>query len=90
MESCPNLPVQVLSCCDADGRMEPLRFRLEDEDHLLRTVSISQVIRVSEVRRVGVESLTFLCRAELGGRERLLELRYGLRTHRWVLLRLLC
>jgi len=84
-----NIPVQMLSVCGADGKMLPIRFRFEDEEHLMQTVSIDRVLSSNEVRYVGIEAVVFLCRAALGAKERLFELRYTLRTHRWVLLRVI-
>ena len=69
-------------------REERLRFRLEDAAHRLHTVSVKQVVSVKEVQYVGIEALIYLCRADFGGRERLFELRYTVRSHRWVLLRM--
>ena len=90
MESRCSIQVQVLSFCGTDGRIQPIRFRLEDEAHQLQTVAVRQVVSASEVQYAGVEALVFLCRGEFGGRERLFELRYAIRTHRWVLLRVIC
>lgn len=89
MEARPNLPIQVLSFCGTDGQLQPIRFRLEDEERQLQTVSIEEIVSVNEVPYVGVEALVYLCRARLGGRERLIELRYAIRSHRWVLRRLI-
>ena len=89
MENSCNLPIQLLAVCDADGQIRPLRFRLEDEEHQLQTVAIHQVISVREVQYVGIGALIFLCRARLGRRDRLFELRYTISTHRWVLMRFL-
>lgn len=88
MERFCNIPVEILTVCGTDGRMQPLRFRLEDENHQLHTVSVRQVLSVKEVQYVGIEAMVYLCRAEFEGRERLFELRYTVRTHRWVLLRM--
>ena len=88
MEQTCNLPVRVLTVCGADGKMQPLRFQLEDEKHQVQTVAIEQIVSVREVQYVGIEALVFLCRAEFGGGRRLFELRYTIRTHRWVLLRM--
>ena len=88
MERLCNIPVEILTVCGTDGRMQPLRFRLEDETHQLHTVSVRQVLSVKAVQYVGIEAMVYLCRAEFEGRERLFELRYTVRTHRWVLLRM--
>lgn len=88
MEQVCNVPIQILTVCGVDGALEPVRFRLEDAAHRLHTVSVKQVVSVKEVQYVGIEALIYLCRADFGGRERLFELRYTVRSHRWVLLRM--
>ena len=88
MEQLCNIPVEILTVCGTDGRLQPLRFRLEDAAHQLHTVSVEQVISVKEVQYVGIEALVYLCRAKFRQRERLFELRYTVRTHRWVLMRM--
>ena len=82
-----NLPVQVLAACGVDGQMQPLRFRFEDETHALHTVQIAQVLDSRRVEYVGIEAFVYLCKAVLWERECLFELRYTVRTHRWVFLR---
>ena len=88
MEQLCNIPVEILTVCGTDGRLQPLRFRLEDGEHRLHTVSVKKVLSVKEVQYVGIEALVYLCRAAFLGRERLFELRYTVSTHRWVLLRM--
>ena len=73
-----NLPIQVLSCCDTCGNLQPLRFRFEDREHSVHTVG-------RRVEYVGLEAFVFLCKAHLDGREKLYELRYTVATHRWTL-----
>ena len=89
MEQVWNVPIRVLSVCDTDGRIEPLRLRLEDTVHRLHTVLVRRILSVKEVQYVGLDALVYVCQAEMEGRERLLELRYAVHTHRWVLLRTL-
>lgn len=80
-----NVPIQMIAHCDADGSMQPLRFRFEDRDHMLHTVQIVQVLDSRRVEYVGIEAFIYLCKAVLHGEERLFELKYTVRTHRWVL-----
>lgn len=87
MEICVNRPVQMINFFGIDGKIQPIRFRLEDEEHELQTVSIKQIVSVNEVQHVGIESQIFLCRGDFVGRERLFELRYHIRGHRWTLFR---
>ena len=82
-----NIPIQMIAHCDADGSMQPLRFRFEDETHALHTVQIAQVLDSRRVEYVGIEAFVYLCKAVLWERECLFELRCTVRTHRWVFLR---
>ena len=44
-----NLPIQVLSCCDTCGNLQPLRFRFEDREHSVHTVSTHRWTLAKEV-----------------------------------------
>ena len=82
-----NQPVDVISVCSAAGEIRPLRLRMEDEHHQLLRIDIDEVISVKEIQYVGIEAHVFLCRATVGQREWVFELRYTIRTHSWCLLR---
>ena len=80
-------PVDVISVCNADGSIKPLRIRMEDEDHQLLRIDIDEVISSKEIQYVGIEALIFLCKATIAGKRTLFELRYTIRSHNWCLLR---
>ena len=80
-------PVDVISVCSADGEIRPLRLRMEDEEHRLLRIDIAEVISSKEIQYVGIEAHIFLCRAFVGEKEWLFELKYTIRTHCWCLLR---
>lgn len=83
-------PVDVISVCSADGKIRPLRFRMEDDARQLLRVDIDEIISVKEIQYVGIEAFVFLCRATVQESKWLLELRYTVRTHTWCLLRRVC
>jgi len=80
-------PVDVISVCSANGDIRPLRMRMEDENHGLLRVDIDEVISMKPVQFVGIEAHIFLCRATVGGRRWLFELKYTIRSHNWCFLR---
>lgn len=84
-----NLPVEMISLCGTDGLLRPLRFRYEDAAHMLRVVRIDEIIYHKETQQAGALALLFVCRARLGETERIFELRYTVREHRWALFRML-
>ena len=83
-------PVDVISICNADGQIRPLRLRLEKEAQEAVRIDIEDVLKVTEIPHVGVEANVFLCRARPHGREMLFELKYTFRSHSWTLLRRIC
>ena len=82
-----NTPVDVISICSANGEIRPLRLRLETEDHQLLRVDIDEVVSSKLVQYVGIEAQIFLCRATVGERQWLFELKYTIRSHSWQFVR---
>lgn len=80
-------PVDVIAIHSADGTMRPIRFRVENEEHAHLRVDIEEVIKTTEISYVGAEATVFVCRAKMGNRSILLELKYKLRSHSWYLLK---
>ena len=80
-------PIQVIAYVDAQGKLMPLRFRYEGADNRCHTAYVREVTARKEITFVGVEAQTFLCRVEEEGVERVYELKYAFRPHRWTLLR---
>lgn len=83
------IQIEMISVCSFEGKLRPLRFRFEDEEKCLQTISVTQVIDRREITYVGVEYFLFICKGTMQERERLFELRYAVRSHRWELFRML-
>ena len=71
-----NIPIQMMTLTDRDGRMTPLWFRLETEEHEVRTCRI-------EKKYVGVREKQFICKTRLGKACKTLEMRYSVETQKW-------
>lgn len=80
-------PVDVISVCNADGEIRPLRLRLENHCQEPIRIDIEEILKVAQIPHVGVEANVFLCRARQDNREILFELKYTFRSHSWCLLR---
>lgn len=80
-------PVDVISMCSASGEIRPLRLRMEDEEHQLLRIDIEEIISTKKVQYVGIEAHVFLCRATVGMKKWLFELKYTIRTHSWCMIR---
>ena len=68
-------PVDVISVCNADGQIRPLRFRMENEAHQLVRVDIDEIISCRHIQCVGIEAQVFLCSAFVEGVKWLFELK---------------
>ena len=80
-------PVDVISVCNADGEIRPLRLQLIDEERQVLRINIEEVIRSEEITHVGVEARIFLCRATVWDRKWIFQLKYTFRTHNWCIQR---
>lgn len=78
-----NLPIQMMSLTDRDGRMTPQWFRLETEDHEVRIYRVIQVVSRDEKKYVGVREKQFICKIRMGDICKTLEMRYSVETQRW-------
>ena len=78
-----NLPIQMMSLTDRDGRITPQWFRLETEDHEVRMYRVIQVISRDEKKYVGIREKQFICRIRMGDICKTLEMRYSVETQRW-------
>lgn len=79
-------PVDVIAMHSADGKMRPIRFRIENEEQEHLRVDIEEVIKATEISYVGAEATVFVCRVKVGNKSCIVELKYRLRNHSWYLL----
>ncbi|MDE6951825.1 MAG: hypothetical protein K2P64_13060 [Lachnospiraceae bacterium] len=78
-----NIPIQILSVTDRDGRITPLWFRLETEEHEIRKFRIEDIISRGEKNYVGIKEKQFVCRIRQGKICKTLEMRYNTTTQKW-------
>ncbi len=83
-------PVDVISVCNADGQIRPLRLRLETKSQEAVCMRITEIRKVTPISHVGVEGWVFQCCVKEQEREMLVELKYTFRSHSWCLLRRIC
>ena len=88
MESvlCVDIPVQMISCTDTNGRITPLRFRFRNRTGELVTVTIDRILSADQDRnRMGA---CFSCTAVVYGSQKTFRLRYSYLSRDWRLSRL--
>lgn len=84
-----NIPIQLFSVTDRDGKITPLWFRLETGEHEIRKFRVESVVSRDEKYYVGVKEKQFVCRIRQGEMYRTLEMRYNTATQRWRIFRFL-
>lgn len=88
MESilCVDIPVQMISCTDTNGKITPLRFRFRDRNGELVAVTIDKVLTADwNKNRVGAN---YTCTAVIHGTEKTFRLWYNYFSHEWRMSRL--
>lgn len=88
MESilCIDIPVQMISCTDTNGKITPIRFRFRDKTGEIITVKVEKVLSDDQDKnRVGAN---FTCVAPIHGTQKTFNLRYNYYAHEWHLSRL--
>ena len=78
-----NIPIQMMSLTERDGRITPQWFRLETEEHEIRLYRIEQVVSRDEKMYVGIREKQFICKIKMGDMRKTLEVRYNVETQRW-------
>lgn len=83
-DMCPvNIPLQMIAVTDTNGRMSPLRFRFETEDHLIEVVNVERTVSRDESNYVGIKEKRFVCVAVIDGVKKSMEIRYTVNTQKW-------
>ena len=83
---CVDIPVQMFSCTDTNGKITPMRFRFRDKTGELITVTIDKVLSEEQYKnKVGA---SFSCTAVVCGARKTFTLWYNYYAHEWHLSRL--
>ena len=88
MESilCVDIPVQMISCTDTNGKITPIRFRFRDKSGEIITVTVEKIL--SEDQNGNRIAANYTCVAPIYGTKKIFGLRYNYYAHEWHLSRL--
>ena len=83
MESilCVDIPVQMISCTDTNGKITPMRFRFRDRNGEIVTITINKILSTDQER--SSLGANFVCSALLYGTQKTFQLRYNYHAHEW-------
>ena len=76
-------PIDVIACFALDGAPTPLRFKYDD-----RVIKIDRVISKQLEKLAGNNMFVFTCQSCISGQERVYEIKYELRSCKWMLFKI--
>lgn len=78
-------PIEVVSYTSDKGDVRPLRFRLQMEDETIKVIKVDKVIVKETEKLAGNIMLVFKCQSLIDDAMKLFEIKYDLKTCRWML-----
>lgn len=82
-----HMPVDVIATFNVQGKIKPNFIRLEDDAHALQTYRIENIVFSREENYSGIPVLLFCCNILLGDCMQMINIKYHIKTHQWVLVR---
>lgn len=79
------LPVEMVSYTDNKGSIRPVRFRMQVDDEPQQVIRIDRVIVKETEKLAGNIMLVYKCQSVIDNVERLFEVKYELKSCRWIL-----
>ncbi|MBZ9622823.1 hypothetical protein G9F71_008155 [Clostridium sp. FP2] len=81
-------PIGVVSWTDVNGNINPVRFRITNEDESYSVIKIDKVICVDKEKLAGNNMLVYKCQSAIDGVEKLYEIKYEFNSCRWILFKI--
>ena len=87
METEANYPIQLISVTSTRGDITPMRFRYENGDHEIITVSVDEVHAKKEMTIGKGGSIIYTCATITDDKRMLYQIRYEIGTHKWIFMK---
>lgn len=89
MEQTINIPIQMICICSTMGELTPVRFRYESDNHLIETISVTDILSHKETVYNGIKEIQYTCRANISNRSHMFIIVYNISSHKWRLFKML-
>lgn len=80
--------IEMVSYTKINGEIQPIRFRMQLEDELVKVIKIDKVITKENEKLAGNNMIIFKCQSVIDDVERLFEIKYELATCKWMLFKM--
>jgi hypothetical protein len=77
--------VDMVCWFEKTGRPHPVRFKISNEDESETVIKIDKIFTIEKEKLAGNEMLLFKCQSVINNQQKLFELKYELRTCKWIL-----
>jgi hypothetical protein len=81
-------PIDMIVYITHEGSLNPVRFRVKNEDDSDTVIKVDKVIFTDREKIAGNDMLIFRCRSLIDGIERIYEIKYEIRTCKWILFKI--
>ncbi|TCK86757.1 hypothetical protein EDC19_2811 [Natranaerovirga hydrolytica] len=81
-------PVDMIAYFNVEGILMPIKFRLESDDKMLKTIKISNVLYHTEEKFAGNLVRTYACNVIIDAFEKPCELKYHVHNCKWFLFKI--
>ena len=79
------MPVEMVSYTDNKGSIRPVRFRMQVDNEAMQVIKIDRVLVTETEKLAGNIMLVYKCQSVIDNVERLFEIKYELKSCRWIL-----
>lgn len=80
--------VEMVSWTDVNGKINPVRFKIANEDESISVIKIDKVLTIDKESLAGNNMLVYKCQSIIKGAGRLYELKYEFSSCKWILWKL--
>ncbi|MCL2497383.1 MAG: hypothetical protein FWF06_02065 [Symbiobacteriaceae bacterium] len=76
-------PIRIVTVCNEEGVITPIRFQVEDETEERFTIIVDKVLKSFEDKQSGARIRRFLCQSVIENRAQQYELSMEIASTRW-------
>ena len=80
-------PVEMIAWFNEEGKIRPMKFKIEDGEKY-EVIKVERVIKSAVEKHVGNVMLVFDCQSEIGGENKIYQLKYEIETNHWILFKI--
>jgi hypothetical protein len=82
------MPIEMVAWFEKNGTPHPVRFRLTSAEKLELVIKVDRVVNMEKEKLAGNEMYIFKCQSVVHGAQAVFELKYELKTCKWILFKM--